>query len=442
MANKLQWVNFPSADGTIGSISVKRADFVDKDVDAVDRMGPVVYFKLKFKKTDANTTATLTIVPDGGNAKYTNTEKGHAPGIYGPSLNDVATVNSKGYAKFEVHLPPAGGDKFRFRAVSQHGTKIDCRTTIETRRKLYYQVIRMTHARAMGAVSGQFENQFWRADKRIYLKLEQYASGATIPNLMNFDDTDPAVMSQVKTGAKAAYDKAKAPFAVAVLIVNKNCIPGTEVMSVPVTVMPGGLPVFVNLTDRNFHHADPAAPWFNSMSFTPAGGSPIAIPAGFVTPVGPTTLEVSSAGLPTGAGQINYSIRVIEIEGMGLSLPTENLVTVACRKADNSAVPARTMAAITVHEVGHKVGMVPGPQGDQEIDKQSSYYHGAGHSGPHCHHGAPLLPSYAVYVTPPPRCTMFGDIRTNTMQFCPKCHRSLRKLDISPSRKPGISTQF
>jgi hypothetical protein len=98
------------------------------------------------------------------------------------------------------------------------------------------------------------------------------------------------------------------------------------------------------------------------------------------------------------------------------------------------------------HEVGHKLGMVPGPQGDPDLDEQATYYDGRGHKGGHCRHPArtptPLEPDYRVLLVPAPTCTMFGDIRAETMLFCPDCQASLRKLDVSPDRKVGIAKQF
>lgn len=100
------------------------------------------------------------------------------------------------------------------------------------------------------------------------------------------------------------------------------------------------------------------------------------------------------------------------------------------------------MAAIMVHEVGHKIGMVPGPQGDHDLDQQASYYDAHGHHGGHCHHGAPLVDYATVVPATAPTCTMFGDTRTHTLRFCPDCLPSVRKLDVSPDRKVGIAHQF
>jgi hypothetical protein len=179
------------------------------------------------------------------------------------------------------------------------------------------------------------------------------------------------------------------------------------------------------------------------MIFRPMIGKPVAISSANVRPIDHHTLAVDTSSLPRSTGEISAVVLVVDIQGMGLSLPTENLVTVASQRLDGTRVPSDTMAGILVHEIGHKIGMVPGPQGDPDLDEQSSYYDGRGHSGGHCRHPAPLLGDYrGARPTPAPECTMFGDIRTKTTKFCALCETSVRKLDISPQRKIGIANQF
>ena len=442
MAKRLQWVNYPDADKQIGTINVKRSKLVDSDVGSVNVMSTTVYVRVKFKKKDGNLPATLTIKPNGGNAPYTATEKANTPGIYAPGVTSLTTVGSNGIAKFPVKVTPAGGDRFTFEAKSQKGTVVKCPDEIETRRKLYYQVVRMSRASGLsGAMLSRFQDQFWKPAKKLYIKLQQYSAGKTIANRVNFDDTDGAVAAAVKTAARAVYNKSKAPYSVLAILVNKNCIPAWEIQSVPVAF--NGTPYDLALGMPLFHFADPAVAWFSYMTFTPAGAGPIAIAQASVTIVNQMTLQIDTSALPHGNGTLDYKVKIVEIEGMGLSLPTENLVTVATRNLDGTKVPAGTIAAILTHEVGHKIGMVPGPQGDPDLDQQGSYYDGRGHQGPHCRHPAPLEPDYmAANPVPAPKCTMFGDIRTNTAKFCVHCHKSVRKLDVTPERKVGLATQF
>jgi 3-oxoacyl-[acyl-carrier-protein] synthase-1 len=430
------------ADTKIGKTSVARANFVDADVTSTAVMGRKIYLAVKFEKTDSSLPATLTIKPDAKNAQYAKKEKKRHPGICAPGLTAATKIGSDGVAMFTAHVTAAGGDRFEFTAKSSKGTEISCANQIETRRKLFYQVICMKGASNLpGAMLTRFENQFWRDPEKAYIKLEQYSPGKTIANRANFDDYDNKVLAAVKRAARKEYDKSKAPFAVAVVIVNKNCNPGPEVDSISVLFNGGRyrLPLHSDL----FHFADPTVAWFHKMTFTPTTGVPVPIPRASVKIIGKRALEINTIALPRGAGILRYEVTIVSIEGMGLSLPTENLVTVASRHLDGTRVPADTMAAVLAHEVGHKIGMVPGPEGDHDLDRQSSYYDHRGHYGPHCRYPAPLVPDYYVAnPVPAPTCTMFGDIRTNTCVFCPKCIKSVRKLDVSPERKVGIAKQF
>jgi hypothetical protein len=443
MGNRLQWVNYPDSDKAIGGINVVRANFTDTDVTTVDEMSRNLFVAVKFKKKEKNTAATLTIKPDGGNAAYTATEKTRGGGIFAPGLTAVTNIGNKGVAKFPVVVTPAGGDVFEFEATSRKGTKVKYSKKVETRRKLYYQVVRMRKATELsGAMLGRFEQQFWKEDKKLYIKLEKMgAKKPTIRNKINFDDFDAAQVTALRDAARKAYSDARAPFSIIAVVVNKNCNPGDEVQSVPILV--NGNRYILGLVDDLFYYADKNVPWFTSMQFTPAGGAPINIPKASVRIRGKRSLQIDTTGFPHGPGQLDYSVRIIQIVGMGLSLPTENLVTIASRDDDGKKVPAATMAAVLTHEVGHKIGMVPGPMGDSDLDKQTSYYDTAnGHHGPHCHHGTPWVANFEVWLVPPPKCTMFGDTRTNTSRFCPHCQKSIRKLDVSPERKAGIATQF
>lgn len=437
-----QWVNFPAKDTTILSKKVVRSKYVDGDVESEHVMGPTVYVKVRYKKDGTQVPVTLTVEASKANAKYSETERNHSSGVYGPTIESATGIGHKGVAKFHVKLTPAGGDRYRFKAKSKKGTELVCKDEVETRRKLYYQIIRMKGAADISAADlSLVEKEFWNPAKKVYLKLEQYSPGGTILDLENFDDTDKTVLNRVRDAARAAYDSSKAPFSVAVLIVNKNCIP--EWGKFPFFFKPDGGAFHLPIDKQLFCYADPAVSWFWSATFTPMIGKPVALSQASFRPIDPYTLEVDTASLPRSTGNLEVIVRVVDIQGMGLSLPSENLVTVASKRLDGSRVPSSTMAGILVHEIGHKIGMVPGPQGDRDLDEQSSYYHGRGHSGGHCRHPSPLLDNYlGARPKPPPGCTMFGDIRTNTTKFCALCETSLRKLDLSPERKVGIANQF
>ena len=444
MGTKIQWVNYPNADGRIGRINVRRSRMTDGDVKSVDDMGRTVYLKVKFKKKDKFSLAKLTLKRHADNAAYTRTERAKNAGVFMPTRETFSIVSWTGEALFGVKLTPAGGDKYKFEAENLvTGKKVQGKDVIETRRKLFYQMIRMRKAHQIsGGLKNKLKKRFWDPSNKLYLKLEEYAGGKTTPNRVNFNDEDPPTKAMVLRHARRVYNNSKAPYSFVVLFVNKNCIPGTEVRAPAGNI--SGNSTNVNTRQRLFSYADPAANDFGSILWIPSStGLPEAFTKADYKRVGKWTMKLNTRGKTRGPGRFVYTMTIVSIEGMGLSLSSENLVTIASRDCDGKKVKKRTQLNILVHEIGHKIGMVPGRQGDRDLDTQSTYYHGRGHSGGHCRHPSPLLPTYSgVNPAPPPQCTMFGDIRTNTEKFCPKCLPSVRKLDIDPARKVGIRKQF
>ncbi len=408
MAVKTQWVNYPSADGTIGAFRVTRSKMTDGDVASVHDMGRTVYLKVKFEKQNFWALAKLTLKRHGANAAYSPTERSRNAGVFVPLLNDFSFVSMKGEAVFKVRLTPAGGDRYKFEAVNlASGKKVESADEIQTRRNLFFQNIRMSKAHMIGGgQKSALKDRFWDPANNLYLKLEEYAAGKTIPNLVNFNDEKRPTLDMVRRNARTVYDKSKAPYAFVVLFVNKNCIPGAENSWRPATVK--GNSTKVDTYQRLFSFAEPSADDFRSLVWVPdSTGVAEPFAKADVKRIGPKTMQVNTSGKTRGAGYFQWSMLIVSIEGMGLSLPTENLVTIASRYCDGKKVTKSTQLNILVHEIGHKIGMVPGPQGDQDLDQQSTYYDGRGHSGGHCRHPAPLLPTYAgVNPSPKPTCTM------------------------------------
>jgi hypothetical protein len=99
-----------------------------------------------------------------------------------------------------------------------------------------------------------------------------------------------------------------------------------------------------------FHFADSTAAWYRSATWHPRSGAAQTIPEADLRVVSPWQVEVANAaGLRSGRGVLEYSFNVVEIEGMGLSFPTENLVTVASENFDGTPVSDDTMRATVVH---------------------------------------------------------------------------------------------
>jgi hypothetical protein len=100
------------------------------------------------------------------------------------------------------------------------------------------------------------------------------------------------------------------------------------------------------------------------------------------------------------------------------------------------------LAYTLVHEVGHKVGMVP--DGQHLLPKAPTTLYGdtphnqQGHQGPHCSLGANYV---GGYWSGAPACVMFGAngaFTGNVLNhapptFCGECEQALRKMDLHVS---------
>jgi hypothetical protein len=115
----------------------------------------------------------------------------------------------------------------------------------------------------------------------------------------------------------------------------------------------------------------------------------------------------------------------------GLSFPNGNLICVCTRawwKTESTADQVQVM----IHEMGHKVGMVPDGTGVLP-DKPATYYDAKGHVGPHCHEGIPA--GQAKYDSRADgnasKCVMYGATNGKTA-FCAKnCAPVIKKVDLT-----------
>lgn len=431
MADLEQWVNLTVNDEWLGESLTER-----------QRMGEIAPLRIQFAEA-RRATAYVTKEADANNAVYSDTEKPRRLGFH---VRDYSrrriTTNRRGVVDLTIRVSLAGGDKFTIRVEDREGNTLHADNLL-TRRKLYFQVIRMTGVTAVSAadVTGM-QDEFWNTAENIYIRMiEIPPAAATIPARQNYNDTDNSVSSVVLQQTRAAYDTAKNPYCFAVLVVRRNGIPEDEVLAVPATFDATNSHTLTT-TKVLFDIVDPAEEYYTSLVWTPTGGASVNIPKARLTRVGNNDIRIDTTGYTQGAGTLDYSMRVLGINGRGLSLPTNNFTLVASEDAETgAAVPAAEVMAVLVHEIGHKIGMVPGPQGTRVLDEQSTYYDGRGHSGGHCNHGVGLLPTYDVGGINPD-CTMFGDTRASLSTFCADCRSSVRKLDLRSRTNVGIRTQF
>lgn len=433
MADIEQWVNLTQSNKWIGDGLTSRA-----------RMGRVARMNIQFDQRH-RATVWITKEADGGNAVYSATELPRRTVFRAPPyVRRRVSTDRRGRLHLDINLTAAGGDKYTVRVEDRDGNELKS-DVLHVRRKLYCQIIKMAGVAAVSAanVTGM-QNEFWNTAENVYIKMIEHSSGRTITARRNFDDTNRTVERSVKRAARRRYVRDKNPYSFAVVVVRRNGIPGPETRAGNVTFTASNTFSF-NTVEALFDHVDPAEEYYGSLVWTPTGGAAVNIPKADITRNGARGIRINTTAYPKGAGRLAYQMRVLEINGRGLSLPTENLTVVAAEDAETGAVvPANEVMGVLVHEIGHKIGMVAGPQGSRALDEQATYYDGRGHAGGHCHHGVarPLPANLSTTGGIAPDCTMFGDTRAATSNFCADCRTSLRKMDLRSRVNVGIRTQF
>ena len=430
MADIKQWVNLTKDDKWKGEKIASR-----------DEMGIWRKLRIKFKEKKI-AVGWVTKKADPNNAVYSANEKNLlAFNVREYSRRPIMTDN-QGVVDIDVQVSLAGGDKFSVKVEDRKGKTVMSKDLF-TRRKLYFQVIRMKGVTAISSADiNGMRNEFWNTGEKLYINMVSISpKKSTIVSMRNLNDEDRAIKRFVLGQTRKAYDTAKNPYCFAVLAVRRNGIPEDEVLSIP-AVFGAGRSCTITTQKVLFDTVDPSDEYYKSLEWMPDSGGRERIPKASLTRVGTNQIRIDTTGFTRGRGMLNYSMRVLGINGRGLSLPDNNFTLVASEDAETgAAVPSAEIMAVLVHEIAHKIGMVPGPQGTRSLDEQSTYYDGRGHSGGHCNHGVGLLPTYDVGGINPD-CTMFGDTRAGTANFCEDCRKSLRKLDLRASTNVGIRTQF
>ena len=134
------------------------------------------------------------------------------------------------------------------------------------------------------------------------------------------------------------------------------------------------------------------------------------------------------AEAPT-TGRLRLHLRTIAYWRGGTSIPQGNMVCIATQV---QWAPKSTdqMNQVLIHELGHKIGMVP-PGGDYaacDLDRPPNQYENRGHNGSHCHAGLGLLDNYRA-TREGMTCVMFGSTSGPTT-FCGDCAPCVRRRDL------------
>lgn len=460
----------------------KRANLVEDGI-TEERMGPF-HVECEFDNAKLATFKVKADIKEKKKAaNYSKKEEKRNPNFKLRKIGS-ATNGSQQSVKLEknVYLTAAGGNDFKVSAKYKE-TVVVAPTTVKTRRKLWYQVMKMPCASAAGphttgitdsdinSVCEFTEDTFWDEEKKFYIKLKRSNPGSadSIGDLpVQSDSNDGAFISSCKS-AWSLKDYKRYAFAIA--FVNYIAEPKRErIRDEDVTSEVGGT-ISLQTDGYLWYGLDPADDasqvWLNSaeLYWVPNGSTKSAVLPIPIDP-GDVSIDDSSPDYADG-GVVDIEIDTsdaskypVHLAGTGTYLLDIDVKVVAgfsggyffgdkalCAIASRSYWDDRDgIEGTAIHEVGHGVGMVPTGEGrlpdspKKLYGDKPEYLYGAanndrGHQGPHCGKGVDWDDANEEW-TGQPECVMFGSNMTHDGNlkpetFCSDCQKLVRKLDLS-----------
>jgi len=451
MAARKQWVNVP-----------QHGKYQRKE--DLGQLGRTVRFELALAKKLVRQVS-YRLVANPANATYTTSEKGRNLRFSPDPSTGTGTTGPDGRLQVFVELPAAGGDEFHLEGKKHNILSKDevvKSAPVATVRRLFFQSVTMVGVTAPDVTS--IVDAFG-ADP-IHVELVEKGKGKTIPAksvVYAFDDVGPKVKSQYQL---KIYD----PYAFVIAWVEyiaqegtatrsheiPQTLPERKVKDLADTVVSASVHVGEWLWHALDSTDDLAQSWLTSCTcaFIPDVGAevPLALPKSAVKldkgpqfthggyedvlialPMGELAKLQTDAAIP---GKLRFALtfRTAVFSG-GQSGEHLNLITIASKAMwKDRSDPLRLNDL--VHEIGHKLGMVPDGTG-AALDAPAGYYTGQGHNGAHCGTGATYTNNAWNGA---PTCVMFGTDRSGTRPstFCSACAPVVRKLDLGAPA--GLST--
>lgn len=447
-------------------VNLDKSDIHTKDGDGLthERCGKVT-IEATFEKSDQPIMFKVKLTPDSNNARYTKKEKRN--GNFKLIQTRLGVSDKKSVLIEEsIQLPASGGDKYKIEAMDSKGNKVVGDMEIETRRKLYYEIITMQGLTIPNSFS-DFEKEFWSSNKNYYIKLKNIGQ-STIPmmhNIGNTTDTDTLVKNAKAVYKGKKYDKGKNGShdtnVIAVLFTShlavKELSPELS-FSVPAAALTGqDIPVEIKYASpgqgvnlhplwRKIIPGDDA--WFVSAEFEDHLGNthtlnysthvtegPIDIGSDGISTIifKPSCFPQSFTSNPSNTGKLTFQINAVNRMRAGLALGDNNSIVI-CTKAWWRNTNSKSMIDTMIHELGHKIGMVPTGKNNELGEQKKTLYTGKGHRGPHCSSGYKYVNTSGnnwEWVSDPSKgvkCVMFGQTNGKS-EFCPECAESVRRVD-------------
>lgn len=467
-------------------VNLRKEDKFAEDGIKKENCGKVT-LECMFEKKDVPIQFKVKVSPVGGdNAVYTRKERGRNPNFKVRQRTSGVADSKSVLLEESIFLAAAGGDKYSIEGKDAAGNVVKAAFELETRRKLYYQVISMKGVPCPASLS-TFEADFKNDAKKFYIIMKEKEDGRNKMTLIKTvqDVNDTLFRDEARKEFKISKYE---PYAVAVVfsmyIADKKTHTYIDDVDreIPSKLFHwGDYEVDIDLTDNNgdpvylWHHLDPADDankgWLvaGSAVFVTSKGDQIAIPDDDISLTGPqkgaeggyhqVKVKLTAPGLRNTfsklKGKLYLEVNIVDGFSGGFSYNSMNLITVAT-KAWWDPTNNTKMLQILNHEMGHKVGMVAKGSG-LAPDKPPFLYgenrgvNDQGHQGPHCAKGCNYDAPTGIW-SGTPGCVMYGatglyDAGANRYTpspatFCDDCAKVVRKLDLDGTNLPGLSNRF
>lgn len=449
-----------------------------------DRRGHMIRVRVILEQSIAEAgegpfTFRIRLVPGAVNATYTEAEKGldHQRYQARPADQQWAgpyTIDSGNDMVLEdvFFVAAAGGDTYTVQAECSEGHSVSSRP-IRVWRRVWIQEVKMRDV-AAAADLNVFRNKF-QNEHHLALRIHP---DVTMDRISNISDTN-ADKRLFLRGVRDAYDTVRSSFRsrerhVVVIAYTYNLGVKTPNMTVNKTgvTAPGSetdtasehwvdVPITEGGSERRYlwmgieeeaTDAERFRSWFVSANFRTDDGRTIPIPDPQTncrpianpnfTPIRPYASNLVQVNLVGLVPRDTMGTIVLEVNGVnrfrgGVAYGGGNLICV-CTRTYWRDVGTLEQNAIIIHEMGHKIGMVPNGNSSETCDLEGGtvqfpdHYIERGHRGNHCCAGVgPPTPGPDYSGSESPGCVMFGRASSRVRDFCPPCAQAVNKVDLT-----------
>ena len=455
-SNGKQFVNLPKEIKWVDGTHVLNVDRLTQKPRVKVRFNQKGSHKFKIKYETGN-----------NNIAYSNAEKGRNDNFKYETMEKEYTTDTDGTKIIpqDFFIAAAGKDDYNLVAKDEYKTPPVKSNSIQTHRLIYYQELKMDSPNVTAPASlATFETEF--AKHNITFVGLNRVNTEHIENISNSKKDEHDFKNADRAAFSNSTGPTKQPFVVAIAYTDHLAVKDENIrLNWNQTVGPGQPDVTISLIDDGrrkylWKSLVSGEKWFVSAQFEDNETGQIvpidennctAVPIDNAYPDKCNKIKIKvddiklklgvgkkigqffglSSYNPVRAGKIKLTINWVNRFRGGLSYSDGNLVCI-CTRAFWRSIDTNSMNQTLVHEMGHKVGMVPDGTGKKPDKTETFYDDSKGHVGTHCYKGLP--DGEAKYDKPgdnaSSQCVMYGATNGKSA-FCDKCTPAVRKQDLS-----------